>query len=573
MERTQSVDFTIPILIFLDGLTCMLLAWFAFHLGLDANEIWGYTRLTLLALGIILTILSIWIARLDGREAASPWSFFKNENTKTFILVCHIWVIIFGVYAWFMTYGTFTRWDHTSNYYAQLSDAFLDGRLNLDVKPSHELLTAANPYDPQNRPTQEDLWDMSLYREKIYLYWGAVPALLFAPIQLLFKIKVLDIFHNFFFYAGLVIVNSILLMKLRKKFFPDTSRWTLLAAIALIGLIAPIPWALTPTTIYGAAIGAGQFFLMAGMYFLFSTFHQTDVIQRRSLFLAGLLWTCSIGSRSLNVGVIIFLAALASIWIAKSMPGPFNVFKYIYTIFPLFIPLILGAIAMGWYNWARFDSPLEFGLRYQLTYFNLNRDLHLTFQPDYLPLNAYVYLLQPFKISSEFPFVFPLYTPTVLANYKIAPPKMFFAGKMTGLLFCAPFLLLNLVHVFRQDGMDNKRSEVSTYNLIRYSLAGSFLFGLLNLIFFFFAQMRYLVDVISPITILAVLGYWQLVSQKEQKKSISSKLLVMAANLLLILSICISLLLGITGEGSRMEKLNPKLLVRISHYLSFSGQE
>jgi hypothetical protein len=30
-------------------------------------------------------------------------------------------------------------------------------------------------------------------------------------------------------------------------------------------------------------------------------------------------------------------------------------------------PLVFGAIALGWYNWARFDSPFEFGMRYQLT--------------------------------------------------------------------------------------------------------------------------------------------------------------------------------------------------------------
>lgn len=570
MKRTQLPDLTIPILMFIDGLACILLSWFAFHIGLDADEAWGRTRFVLFALGIILSALSILMILLNGREAAFHVPFIKNEKTKTFILICHAWAIIFLIYAWFMTYGTFTKWDHTSNYYSQLADAFNHHRLDLDIKPSRELLSADNPYDPKNRPTEETLWDMSLYKGKIYLYWGPLPALLFAPIQFFFKIKILDIFYNFFFYAGLLIINSIILIFLRKNFFPNISTWNLIPSITLIGLITPIPWAFTPTTIYGAAIGAGHFFLMAGMYFIFSAFNQTDLINRKNLFLAGLLWTCSIGSRSLNAAVVAFLILCVAIWIAKRMPKPLGTNKYLYTIIPLFIPLVFGALAISWYNWARFDSPLEFGLRYQLTFFNLNRDMHLTFQPDYFLLNTYVYLLQPFNIISGFPFVSPFYTPDILANYKIETPKMFFAGRMSGLLFCAPFLLLSLVHVFRSPELKDRQSPVSTYAFIRYCLAGSFLIGLLNLIFFFFAQMRYLVDVISPITILAILGYWQLISVKRREKSISANLLVSASHLLLILSLCIGLLLGITGETSRMQKLNPEMLEKISNFLSFS---
>lgn len=234
--------------------------------------------------------------------------------------------------------------------------------------------------------------------------------------------------------------------------------------------------------------------------------------------------------------------------------------------------MIVGAVATGWYNWERFDSPLEFGMRYQITFFNLNKDMALTFQPDYFFLNFYVYILQPFRVASRFPFAYPIYTPDILDRFNIMPPKMFFAGRMTGLLFSAPFLTLSLVHFFlkkspvgEKDPADRHRS----YEFVIDILAGSSLMGILGLMFFFFGQMRYLVDVISQITLLAILGYWKIISIRQRSNSVKSKLSVSFANLLVILTIGIGLLLAVTSESSRLEKLNPLLLEKIANALTF----
>jgi hypothetical protein len=65
-------------------------------------------------------------------------------------------------------------------YYEMLADAFLHGQLNLKEEPSENLLQSENPYDPWQRGTPQDyLWDASLYKGKYFLYFGAVPALLF----------------------------------------------------------------------------------------------------------------------------------------------------------------------------------------------------------------------------------------------------------------------------------------------------------------------------------------------------------------------------------------------------------
>src|SRR5258706_2202887 len=566
-------DSIIPILLLLDGLIFILASIFAHTLGLDPDTAWGGTRFVALTLGIILISISFLMTILKKRGTDLVRLFLSSETHRTMIVLCHLWAIIFVIYAWFITYGTFIKWDHTSNYYSQLAEAFNHRQLYLDLKPSDSILARPDPYDPANRPRQEQVWDMSLYKGRIFLYWGPVPALLIAPIQQFFHVKILDIFINFFFYAGLVIVNSMILLKLRINFFPDISVWNLLVCIVLVGLIAPVLWALIPSTIYGTAVGAGHFFLMGGIYFALAAFDQKPSINGRMLFLAGLFLTCSVDSSALNIPSVLFLVILTAVWIAKLSPPPFNLTKYIQAAIPLFIPLIFGAIATSWYNWARFDSPLEFGLRYQITFFNLNKDLNLTFQPDYFLLNLYVYLLQPFSPIPRFPFAIPIYTPDMLGGYGIVPPKMFFAGRMTGLLFSAPFLLLGLVHLFIKRPVSTGEKldswDAPVYDFVIYSLAGSFLLGFIGLMFFFFGQMRYLVDVISQITILSILGYWNLISIKQKTNSISSKLLITVSNLLIVATICIGLLLGVTSETSRLQKFNPLLLEKITNSLSF----
>ena len=43
------------------------------------------------------------------------------------------------------------------------------------------------------------------------------------------------------------------------------------------------------------------------------------------------------------------------------------------SILVMVVPLLISLAAMGWYNWARFNSPLEFGLQYQLTSSDLRK--------------------------------------------------------------------------------------------------------------------------------------------------------------------------------------------------------
>jgi hypothetical protein len=562
----------VPILLLIDGIAFTLASVFAQTIGLDPSAGWGKSRFILLFLGISLIFISLLIAFLKKRENYFFETIIKSEISKTLFLLGHLWAIIIVIYVGFITFGTFTSWTHTSHYYTQLADAFNKGNLYVDRQPDKSLLEAPDPYDVTNRlPFSDEIWDMSFYKGKLYLYWGSLPALLIAPIQLIFNKKVTDNYLVFFFSIGLLIFNSLIILKLWKMFFPEVPARYVFVCIPLIGLILPILWAANIPNVYEAAIGAGQFFLIAGIYFSLSIFEQGSSFDKRNLFLAGLFWACSVASRAINAVSVIFLVLIIAFWFVKKLPKPIKWITYFRTLIPLFIPLIAGAVIIGWYNWARFDSPLEFGLRYQITIFNLNRDSNLVFQPNYFFLNLYTYIFHPFQIISGFPFIQPTIASDALQKLNIETPQFYYAGRLTGLLFSAPFLALGLVPLFSKY-KNSEDKDISAfpqpYNFVLLLFGGSFFLGFLIILFYFYGQMRFLVDVISQVTLLAIMGYWQIISRKLQLKSLESKLFLTWANLLIVLTICTSILLAFTGETSRFETLNPRLFETINQLLN-----
>ena len=548
MPQTKISDRIIPALLLTDGLLCTFFAIFAYSLGFDPNPDWGRSRIVLFFAGAVLIAAS---AFLFTRKP----NFAKSDKTKAIFLFGHIWAFIFMVYAFFITFGNFTTWKASTRYYTQLADAFGKGQLHVDVEPGTALLAADDPYSSEGRPAfNEEVWDLSLYKGKFYLYWGPVPALLLTPIQLALHTNFADIYLVYFFLCGLLIFNSLILLKLWKLFFPDIPTTNVSISILLIGLILPILWSLNIPDVYEAAIGGGQFFLIGGIYFIILAFEKD--IQKRYLFLAGFFWACSVGSRAINVLPILFLTALTLFGIWKNQAKPINWNETIRLAASMLMPLALGAILIGWYNWARFDSPLEFGLRYQITIYNLNRDMPLTFQPDYFPLNIRAYILQPFEFIQKFPFIQPVAFSNLLKSLNITTPKLYSGGRVTGILFYAPILLLAFLPIFSKDKTGNSHTF---QKFILYLLGGSFLISFASILFYFYGQMRFMVDLISQLTLLAIIGYWMVIRNTK-----SSKLYLQFTNLLIAATIIISVLLAFTSESGRMGKLNPDLMEKIN---------
>lgn len=552
MPQAKISDRIIPTLLLIDGLLSIFFAIFAYSLGFDPNLDWGRSRIVLLFIGSALIAASAYLVTRKPK-------FAKSDITKSVFFFSHIWALIFMIYAFFITFGNFTTWKASTRYYTQLADAFSKGQLHVDVEPGAALLASEDPYSSEGRPAfNEEVWDLSLYKGKLYLYWGPVPALLLTPIQLILHTSLADIYLVYFFLCSLLIFNSLILLKLRQLFFPDIPASNIGISILLIGLILPILWSLNIPDVYEAAIGSGQFFLIGGIYFVILAFEKD--IKKRYLVLTGFFWACSVGSRAINVLPILFLTTLTIFRIWKKQTKSNNWNETVRLVASLLTPLALGAILIGWYNWARFDSPLEFGLRYQITIYNLNRDMSLTFQPDYFPLNFRAYILQPFEFISTFPFIRPIGFSNLLKSLNITAPKLYSGGRVTGILFYAPILLLAFLPFFSKKKTESMaQNSFGFQRFIFYLLSGSFLISFASILFYFYGQMRFMVDLISQLTLLAIIGYWMVIRYAK-----STKLYLYFANLLIVATLISSILLAFTSESGRMGKLNPDLMEKIN---------
>jgi len=566
MDEVFMPNEIIPILLLIDGLTWIAMSIFAHAFGIDPNPEWGRARIFMLLAGMVFVLASA-VSISKNRAALFLAQILKSEGAKTFFLLAHFWIPIIAIYAWFVTFGNFTTWNHTSQYYSRLANAFEKGHTNINLNPGDALINAIDPYDPKSRaPFPDEVWDMSFYKGKLYYYWGPVPALIIMPLQSLLEIKVTDNYLVFFFSAGLLVFNSLIIVKLWRIFFQHLAIWNMVIAIPLIGLILPVIWNTSVPYVYEAAVSAGQFFLMGGVYFTISALERNPSINIGKLLVASLFLVCAVGSRTIHAPSIIFLAFFISFWIVKTTSGSARWVRLITAISALYIPLASGALTIGWYNWVRFDSLFEFGLRYMITTYDLNEQANLIFKPDYFFLNFYAYLFQPFELISKFPFIQPVVFSNVLTTFGIEQPHLYYAGRITGIIFSSPFLALGLIPLFSRSNFLNNKNDGSTFNLYLLVIAlfaGSFLIGFLSLLFYFTAQTRFLTDIISQITMLAILGYWTLISIRQRFHTTGAKMLLTVANGLIIFTLCAGFLLAISGETNRMETLNPLLFEKI----------
>ena len=223
------------------------------------------------------------------------------KSYQVFILTFLGILLVITAYIWFISFGSWVHWPATTNYdgyYNQLAIAFQHGSLSLEITPSPALLALHNPYDPTIRHSNNVVYpiDFSLYKGKYYLYFGPVPALFLLIIKLLGISTIGDHYFVFVFVSGILIFQSLLIIKIWKRFFQNISVWVLSLCILFCGLISPVPWILTEARVYEAASASGQFFFLAGLYFAVTALDRESISISQFL-IAGISWALAIGSR------------------------------------------------------------------------------------------------------------------------------------------------------------------------------------------------------------------------------------------------------------------------------------
>ncbi|MHB8779455.1 MAG: hypothetical protein ACYC6R_17115, partial [Anaerolineales bacterium] len=287
--------------------------------------------------------------------------------------------------------------------------------------------------------------------------------------------------------------------------------------------------------------------LIGGLYWLFTAFPRLSPTR---LFLAGSFFALAVGSRTTLALPIGFLALTTLIWVIKSGQG-----RALALITAFTLPLILGATGYGWYNYARFDSITEFGLRYQLTSYNLSESLDETFSLAYVPFNLYKTLFNPLEWRKAFPFLFPTrWAGPSWMQGNFPDFYLLLAEGITGIFIGSPFMVFAFLA-----GLNKDRN----FRWILICLTGSSLLTFFTLQIFFFTTMRYLLDLVPVLSLLAVIGFWQGLTLLKTRPIARSSLAVLGL-VLCMYTIAISLVLPISGHLEAYKVFNPELLKKLT---------
>lgn len=593
--RRKRVSILFTILFVLLGLAAILVSLFAFQFGLDNNPVMGQKRQFLLCLGILLLLLpEFWligswanrrfgwvkklapvIAWINHKENAphtlSKFELFFQKNDWIWPVLSSLIVILTA--AWYLTAGTFKQWTPYSHYYDRQADAFLAGKLSLLETPPAALAQLKDVYNWKDRQGISYLWDASYYQGKYYLYWGPVPALLASGVKLIHPVVIEDQFLVFFFISGLGIVMSALFYWLRKRYFQNTPGWMIFLFSLTALFCVPIFWLINRPDVYEAAIASAQFFLMLGVYSALRGIDQHK-IKIGWLIVTGFSFGAAVGSRFSYVFTVIALSLVMLITLL------IHAKKKIAAILSFGLPLGLFAIGLAWFNYTRFGSIFESGLRYQLTGDALPDNMNLLFSLGYFIPNAYSSLLRPFTLTlGHFPF---FSTPFVLDNMWpnwVHRPDTYYSGEpVTGVLVSIPFLWLLAILLIKwirsgihwvndRPKMINETAAVNFPTWAIWLVVAGTAGQLITTLSYVMATMRFLADftpmLILSTAILVLFAYTYLREFPVWRRLFSAVIV-----LLCVMSIATGLFVNMQGADHRFESNNPQLYSEISTFFN-----
>lgn len=408
------------------------------------------------------------------------------------------------------------------------SDALLSGRTSLELKPSPGLLALPDPYNPEANakyrfPSDGGpiVHDLSLYKDRYYMYWGPTPAVTaFIPFRVLGlgdmpqSLAVL-----LYAFVGLLFAVGVLRFLVR-RYLPTTPPWMRIAGVIALSLSSVLAFNLRRPSQYEVAITAGYCFFFAGLYLLL-----TGLLgERRSL------WRVAAGSLCLGAAAgarttyglagMVALALVVALLLLRERRGELatparcdagpswrssssRLTRQLAVA--LAIPFTICGVLLLAYNYVRFDSLTEFGLSYQLA--GIEVAAKETFNFSYIPPGLWYYLIAPVRLALQFPFLFlpppPEYPLHLPSSYETVEPT-------SGLLIAAPIILAVLALPF----MARHRERGRELRRVIWALAGlGLLLALLTSFSLWATTERYETDFASLLVLAGLLSWFAWVQE------------------------------------------------------------
>jgi len=399
--------------------------------------------------------------------------------------------LVVGVYAYTAHWGVLGN--AVDTYYNLLVQGFRAGQLSLKKEVPTGLRQLADPYDAAAnalyRSAPYQTTDLSYYKGRFYLYFGVTPALiLFWPFvaltgHYLFPRQAVAIFCAIGFLASVGLLRG-----LWRRYFAEVSVGVVAACALALGLATGVPMLLQRGAPHEVAISCGYMLTMAAVGALWCALHEPER-RCRWLAAASAAYGLAVGARpSLLFGAVILLAPVVQTW-GERRPRKLS------GLLAATGPILVIGLGLMLYNYLRFDNPFEFGMHYVLT--PVREDTAQFFSLRYLWFNFRVYFLEVARWGGRFPFVHDIVLPPL-------PAGEVWVERPFGVLTNIPLVWLALAAPLAWQG----RSAEARCILRGFIAAVALLSGIcaLTLGLFFGACVRYEVDFLPTLVLLAVVG-------------------------------------------------------------------
>ncbi len=446
-------------------------------------------------------------------------------------------------YFWTATAGRIPRLgDAGGERYNLLASALLRGQLHLPVEPAAELLQVDEPYRPGPQGHRYGLHDASLYHGRYYLYFGVVPALTaFVPWRLVGLGPLPESIATFLFATGALVFIGLLFRDLVGVHLPRTTGWMQAGCFFVAGLTSVLPFLLRTARTHEVAVSAGCLFAVGAAWF-FLRARLAGSSRSRWLFFAGLFLGLAVGCRPNHLLLAPILPLLS--WPSSGGGTPR---RRLQSVFVVLAPFTVCLVGLGLYNYARFDSWTEFGLRHQIGVLGGWFDYRAV-----APTLYYLFLAPP-VLRIAFPFVF-----AHAAGSAWLPDDYFLDPRTTGALAHSPYLLVLLAAPWILAGSSASDPAGLRRRMLTLVVAG-IVPPLATGFVFKSATMRFEVDFL-PFLVVPALLLWCLLASRVPRRRWRLR---GVATLAFGWSLFAALALSLTGRRDDLRRENPSLFAAL----------
>jgi hypothetical protein len=437
----------------------------------------------------------------------------------------------------------------------RVADGILKGQASYPVRPPSGLLRLPDPYDPGANERYRGarlpgapagIHDLSLYKGTLYSSWGIAPVLvLFLPWRLLPGGEIPQSLAVAIFCVAALGFSLLLLRLLTRRLLPNAPAWAVAMGGLALAFGSAVPFLLRRPAVYEVAIASGACFLAAGLYLL----ARALLSERPRLGLvaaASLCFGLAFNARPPLIvagGILLGLTLTGNRLCAAFRRQRVRLAAALLAPFALCLVLTLA------WNAIRFDSPFEFGQKYQLAGVEVSKQRRNSVS--YLSPGIYYYAFAPPRLTLAFPYVVlpppPGYPGHLPAGYPEPPPPT------GGVIPTAPIVLFTLALPFL---LRRCRSDERMVLWIAAMFVGLGMLIMLLLAFTLWTSERYEVDFVLFLILGGALSWLALLGRV--RATLQRGLATLAGTLMVWWAIFCGVGISFTGYDDLLAIRHPK---------------